>query len=218
MPNQANTLNWTTYFHGENKPFFQRLLSFYRKAFISRAVKYYTDKYFPGEGIFLEAGAGTSQSSSRIEKLGRKLIALDLNHYVLAQHNCLDYKVQGDILSLPVRSRSVHGLWNLGVMEHFTDVEIKVILKEFKRILKDDGVLLLFWPPFYAPFQIVLNSIAWLSHKFFNKKIEFFPSEINRYQNKQRLINFLQTADLKLVKTYFNILDLFSYVVVIVKK
>lgn len=126
MPHNENTLDWTTYFKRENKSFVQNLFSFHRKVFISRAVKYYVNKYFPKEGFFLEAGAGTSQSSSRIEKLGRKLIALDLNHYVLAQHNCLDHKMQGDILSMPVKSKNIDGLWNLGVMEHFTDEDLHV--------------------------------------------------------------------------------------------
>ena len=218
MSDSGNILDWTKYFEREDRSFFQKLLSFHRKVFIARAVKYYTDKYFSEEGIFIEAGAGTSQSSSRIERRGRRLIALDFNHYVLAHHNCLGLKVQGDILSLPVRSKSVDGLWNLGVMEHFTNEEIQAILKEFKRVIKDDGVLLLFWPPFYAPFQIVLNSIAWIARKIFHKHIEFFPDEMNLYQNKKRLMEFLNAADLRLERTHFNVFDLFSYVVVVAKK
>ena len=218
MTDSNGTLTWEKYFTRENRSFFQNLLSFHRKIFISRAVKFYTDKYFHRQGFFVEAGAGTSQSSSRIRKLGRKLIALDLNHYVLARHNILAHKVQGDILSLPFKSKSLDGIWNLGVMEHLTDEDIVRTLKEFKRVMKDDAVLLLLWPPYFAPFQIFLKSIQWVLLTFLHKKVEFFPCEINLYRTKTRLKSFLDQAGFKLTGLNFNVLDLFSYIIVVARK
>ncbi len=218
MFNKDHNLNWDGYFKGEKKSFFHNLLSLHRWIFISRAVKFYTDKYFKKKGIFLEAGAGTSQSSIRISRLDRKLIALDQSAYVLAKHNILDYKIQGNILELPIKPESLDGIWNLGVMEHLTDLEIIKSLKEFNLVMKKEAVLLIFWPPFFAPFQVVLKIIAWVLLRVFGKHVEFFPNEINLYKNKKRLLQFLDAADFRLLKKSFNILDMFSYVVVIARK
>ena len=95
MVRAHDEFGWDAYFEREDKSVFQRLISLHRRMFISRAVRYYARKHFPPRGVFLEAGAGTSQSSSRIETGGRTLIALDYNYQVLARHNCLPYRVQG---------------------------------------------------------------------------------------------------------------------------
>lgn len=217
MTKKKNNLSWEDYFERENKSLFQILVSLYRKLFISNSVKYYTDKYFPDKGIFIEAGAGTSQSSERISRRDRKLVALDYNHYVLARHNVMDNKIQGNIFSLPFKSRSIDGLWNLGVMEHLTDSEIILALKEFSRVIKDNGIILLYWPPYFAPFEVVLNSTQWFLKKIFNKEVEFFPNVINLYKNRKRMIDFINKVDLKLVRIDFNILDLFTNKVVIAR-
>ena len=211
-------LTWQTYFEEENKSFFKRLCRVHREVFIARAVRSFTDKYFPASGFFVEAGAGTSQSSSRIQCQNRKLIALDLNHYVLKNHNVLEEKVQGNIFALPFQNESLDGIWNLGVMEHFTDQQIVDILSEMKRVLKPEARIVLFWPPPYAPFQIVLNSITWCAKFFFRKKVDFFPDEINRYKNKDRARWFLNQAGFRFLKSHFTILDLFSYAIVVAEK
>lgn len=215
MPDKNKHLSWGDYFGRENKSFFRNLIGLHRRLFVSRSVKYYSDKYFPKKGIFIEAGAGTSQSSSRIARSERKLIALDHNYYVLANHNIFKYKVQGDFRSLPIKSNVADGLWNLGVMEHMTDKEIIFALRECKRVMKNGGVLLIYWPPYFAPYEIVLNSIRYSLKRIFNKKIEFFPNEINLFRNKKKLIKTLDDTGLKLRKLNFNILDLFSYIVVV---
>lgn len=218
MLNKDPNLNWDEYFKNEKESLFHNLLNLHRRFFISRAVKFYTDKYFKKWGVFLEAGAGTSQSSSRISRLNRKLIALDQNAYVLVKHNILDYKIQGNILELPIKPESLAAVWNLGVMEHLTDLEIIKSLKEFHRVMKKDAVLMMFWPPFFAPFQIVLRTIAWILLNVFGKYVEFFPNEINLYKSKRKLLQFLDAANFSLQKKSFNILDMFSYVVVIARK
>lgn len=215
---QEEELNWQTYFEQENKSFFKKLCRLHRAILIARAGKVYTNKYFPKKGIFLEAGSGTSQSSSMIERGGRKLIALDLNYYVLAEHNVLPHKVQGDIFVIPVKNDSLDGMWNFGVMEHFTDQQIIDILKEMKRALKPGAKLILFWPPPYAPFQIVLNSITWCAKTFLNKRVDFFPDEINRYKTRGRAKWFLDQAGLKLTQVHFTFIDLFSYAIVVAEK
>lgn len=216
--NQDADLTWQTYFERENKSFFKKLCRLHREVFIARAVRIFTDRYFSRDGIFLEAGSGTSQSSSLIRGEGRRLVALDLNHYVLCQHNVLAHKIQGNILALPLADNSLDGIWNLGVMEHFTDDQIVLILSEMRRTLKPEAKALLFWPPPYAPFQMALNSITWFAKTFLNKRVDFFPDEVNRYTTRSRVKKFLGRAGLKLIAVHFTIVDLFSYAVVVAEK
>lgn len=214
----SKELTWQTYFEEENKSFFKKLCRIHREVFIARAVRQITDRYFPESGFFLEAGAGTSQSSSLIRQGARRLMALDLNHYVLRQHNVLPCKIQGNIFALPFHDESIDGVWNLGVMEHFTDQQIMDILSEMRRVLKPSGRVILFWPPPYAPFQIVLNSITWLSKIFLRRQVDFFPDEINRYKNKARAKRFLEKAGFVFLDSRFLLTDFFSYAVVVAEK
>ena len=218
MVDNRTNFDWDQYFQRENQSVFQRLISVYRHHVISPAMRYYAETYFPAQGIFLEAGAGTSQSSARISSRERQLVALDLNHYVLARHNVLPAKIQGDIVCLPVQSSSLAGIWNLGVMEHLTAEQIVDALKEFGRVIRPDGVIVLLWPPVFAPFQIVLNAVAWVMRVFCRREVEFFPNEISLWRSRRQVQRLIERAGLRLERTHFNLRDLFSYVVVVIRK
>ena len=52
---------------------------------------------------------------------------------------------------LPFADATFEGVYNLGVMEHFTTDEIARILSEFRRVLRPGGKAVLFWPRTSAP-------------------------------------------------------------------
>ena len=69
----------------------------------------------------------------RIDKRrgARTLVAVDMVLPVLKQcHPVMDVRIGGDILRLPFRSGSLDGIWNVGVMEHFTCDQINAIMQE----------------------------------------------------------------------------------------
>src|ERR1044072_8270555 len=71
--------DWTKHWSDSNQhSASQRFFSFYRKAVFARAVAYFIDRYLPGEGLLVEAGSGTSETSMLIDKRGgaRTLMAL----------------------------------------------------------------------------------------------------------------------------------------------
>ncbi len=206
---------WAEYFDREGKTAFQKLLSFHRRVFVSRAVRFWFNRYFPPSGTFIEAGAGTSQSSGRVDQFQRNLIAVDICRAVLEKHNVLPNKVHADIMNLPFETGSIDGIWNLGVMEHFTDADLVRCLQEFHRVLRPAARLLLFWPPWFAPYEIILNSISWIVRIVSGKRLDFFPDEINRYRTRARVRRFLESAGFQLEATHFDWRDLFSYVVVV---
>lgn len=140
---------WSRHWDDANqKSVVQRFFSFYRKAVFARAVAFFVDRYFPRTGLLLEAGSGTSETSMRVLKSrSRTLVALDLIPGVLERcHPVMDVRVAGDIFRLPFQSDSVDGIWNVGVMEHFTHDQIDEIMREFYRVLRPGARLILFWP------------------------------------------------------------------------
>lgn len=76
----------------------------YRRLLLAREVRHYTTKIFPRKGVFVECGSGTGESSLRIRKFGRVLIALDISVpplNVAREAGVYDHYIRGDIFNLP---------------------------------------------------------------------------------------------------------------------
>jgi SAM-dependent methyltransferase/uncharacterized protein YbaR (Trm112 family) len=166
----------------------QRFFSFYRKAVFARAVAYFVDHYLPREGVLVEAGSGTSETSMLIDKRGgcRTLAALDLIRPVLERcHPAMDVRVCGDIFALPFQDASIDGIWNVGVMEHFTHPQIDAILREFRRVLKPGSRVVLLWPAKFSIPQRILRVLEWFINLRRRKddKFRFHPDEISQLRS-----------------------------------
>ena len=203
----------------KQKSFLGSIFTLYRIHIISRGVKFYFEKYLPKKGTFIECGSGSSQSSIRIKRYERKLIALDVSLEALKEAKkipIISKTIKSDIRDIPFKDKSIDGIWNLGVMEHFSKKDINKILCEFKRVLKDDGTLLLFWPVTYSPNHIFFESIIKIS-KIFGKKINFFPSEPSILHSKNEAKEYLKKAGFK-SEEFFNWRDGFTHIVIVAKK
>lgn len=211
---------WNEHWEKTNESFFGKILSVFRKLVLAHAVRHYHDKFFPEKGIFLETGCGTSQTSIKINKRKRKYVAIDISEEALKEAKKIglfDNFLKADIRNLPYKDESIDGVWNLGVMEHFSRKEIQKILKETKRVLKKGSVAVLFWPYRYAPYQILLKSISFIG-SLFGKKIVFFPNEPNQLKSKKQAKEAVLKAGFSECKVYYNIRDLFSHMVVVCRK
>lgn len=184
---QAWTEHWSD---GKQQTISQRFFSFYRKAVFARAVSYFFNRYFPEKGIFVEAGSGTAETSMRIDKCGgsRKLVAADIVQPVLKHcHPVMDSRVCGDIFSLPFADNSVDGIWNVGVMEHFTQEQIDKIMKEFYRVLKPEQRIILLIPGADSPPQKMLKVLEFfINARGKQKDFRFHPPEISQLKSKKQ--------------------------------
>lgn len=136
----------------------EKAANVYRRWFIRREVKHYVEKHFSPSGIFVECGSGTSETSVTIAKQDRLIIALDFSRFPLhrAQKNpVIDFCIQADFFHLPFKDNIIDGIYNVGVMEHYGEQELKVVLGEFYRVLKKDGVCLFLWPQKYGWVELV---------------------------------------------------------------
>ena len=180
--------DWSEHWSGEKQESgVQKFFSIYRKAVFARTVRFFTERYFPESGVFVEAGAGTSETSMLIDKHGgqRVLTAVDLVPAVLeSTHPVMDVRVCADIFRMPFGENSLDGIWNVGVMEHFTQDQIDAIMREFHRTLKPGGRLILLWPAVFSIPQRILRCIEWFVHSFTsNKTFRFHPDEISQLRS-----------------------------------
>lgn len=187
--NKPEFSDWTRHWsHSNQELFSQKFFSLYRKQVFARTVAWFIDRFFPAEGVFVEAGSGTAETSMRIDKHGgrRVLVAADIILPVLQQVDpVMDVKVGADTFHMPFADGSLDGIWNVGVMEHFTHDLIDAMLREFHRTLAPGAPVLLLWPATDSVPQKGLR----LVEKFINfrkpatDRFQFHPDEISKLRS-----------------------------------
>ena len=204
----------------EKKSLFGRVASLVRTALLSRAVRAFADEHFAKDGIFVEAGCGTAESSTRIDPRGRTLVAMDISRLALRAARrvpVFNGLLQGDLFRLPFRDGTVAGLWNLGVMEHFPTEEGRALLSEFARVLRPGGVALLFWPPEFGSSRLVLAPIEALRSRA-GAPFRFIPDEVNRLRSRAHGIAMLEGTGLEPAVLSLSARALFIHLVVVARK
>jgi len=199
----------------------QWLLSFIRKNFNGRAVRYFMKTYFNNDGLFVEMGSGSSQSSVFIQHKFRKFYCLDFSFEPLTHTKLvptINGAVQGNLFHLPFSENSIDGIWNLGVMEHFTDNEIDAIFQEFHRVLKPEVCAILFWPPLFGWYKFGALTIEKILSLIKRRSIKLYPGEINLFRSKRKIRSFCKKHGFSLEHCRGIYLDLFNHVVVVIRK
>jgi SAM-dependent methyltransferase len=185
---KAEFTDWARHWDPANqRSFSQRFFSFYRKAVFARSVAWFMKSYFPAAGVFVEAGSGTAETSMRIDKKNgaRLLVAADIMVPVLAHcHPVMDVKIGADNFHLPFRDGGVDGLWNVGVMEHFTHDRIDAMMGEFRRVLAPGAPILLLWPGTDSLPQKGLRLVENVINRRRNgQRFQFHPDEISKLRS-----------------------------------
>jgi 2-polyprenyl-3-methyl-5-hydroxy-6-metoxy-1,4-benzoquinol methylase len=97
--------------------------------------------------IILDAGCGTGHNMQSVQSKGY-YVGCDIMPEALefCRSNGADCLVQSDSQALGFRSSSFDMIISLDVLEHIANP--MAVMSEFKRLLKDDGVLVLSVPAF----------------------------------------------------------------------
>ncbi len=227
LPSKTQTdeeIEWDNYWKFQRKNrkiLYDTIAIFYRKYIIRQNLNRQIKSNFKKNSIILHAGSGGGQVDSDIIKYV-KITALDISTGALNLYKRIygqDCKVvHGSIFKIPAKKESFDGIYNLGVMEHFNEKEISKILKEFNRILKKNGKIILFWPPAFGISVLFLNSMHFILNNLLGKKIRLHPEEITKVKSKKQIIKFLSQAGFELEKFNFGPRDLFTYVVIVAVK
>jgi SAM-dependent methyltransferase len=197
------------------------IASLYRDLIIKNALNYFVGNEFKIGAKLLHAGSGAGQvDKDLVEKYN--ITALDISAEALKLYGRCNGKkaklMKASIFDIPTRANAFDGIYNLGVMEHFTSEEDEKILIELRRVLKPNGKIVLFWPPKHGPTVLFLNSTHFILNKILKKNIRLHPEEISLLKSKEQARQILKKTGFKLQKFYFGPKDLFTHCVVVAKK
>lgn len=221
--NKPEFSDWTKHWDPSNQQLFsQRFFSFYRKAVFARSVAWFIRRYFPPAGVFVEAGSGTAETSMRIDKKdgARLLVAADIIPPVLRHcHPIMDVRIGADNFHLPFGDGSIDGLWNVGVMEHFTHDRIDAMMREFRRVLAPGAPILLLWPATDSLPQKGLR----LVEKVINRgkqgeHFKFHPDEISKLRSSEEGRDVLRRNEFEPVAVDAGLRTLMAFKTVVGRK
>jgi len=213
---------WNEYW-GQREPrpeykFYEMVASFYRKYLIKRTLNHFIRKTFkPGERL-LHAGCGGGEVDDDVVTFA-DVTALDISPAAISRYKSRFNipAMVGDVFRLP-DAPPYDGVYNLGVMEHFSPEEIRNILTEFNRTLSANGRLLLFWPPVFGLSVFALKILRWTFRRVLGREIVFHPAEPSLIRSRNEVNSFLEDAGFQLREFNFGIRDAFTYVVVVADK
>ena len=180
--------NWSKIFEKEkNKPF-KKFSSFWWKKYYSQMTKT-LGKYIHPDDIILEAGSGSGKASFLLAPNNKKIL-LDISKNALNYAKFLEKQLNsnnteyiiGNIFNMKIADESVNFCWNVGVVEHYSLEQVKLIVKEMLRVTKNGGYVAIGYPNFWS--GPILK--AWLlSFPLFSKFQGYRLSSEHFYQDKK---------------------------------
>ncbi len=215
---------WDDYWLKPKSPaahIYGRIASFYRNYLIKRNLNCLVGEHFaPGSSV-LHAGCGGGEVDTDIPG-ELSVIALDLSAPALRIydriHNGSSRLVRGTVFALPLADESVNGIYHLGVMEHFTEEEVHQILTEFRRVLKPDGRMIVFWPPQFGLSVRALKVVHFVLNNVLRRNVRLHPDEITLLKSKSHAEAMLGEAGFALEDYYFGFRDFFTYCMLVAVK
>ena len=193
----------------------------YRTVVIRHRLQRYVHKHFWAGSELLHAGCGSGQVDRNLQG-EMKLTALDisvpaLRLYALNNPNAVRL-VHGSILDMPLPDESVDGVYNLGVVEHFSSGAIRIILEESHRVLRPGGKTIIFWPHRKATSVAVLKVLHWFRMKVLKRENALHAPEISLLPSKAHALETLREAGFETVDYNFGFIDFWVQAVVVGQK
>jgi hypothetical protein len=63
-----------------------------------------------------------------------------------------------------------------------------------------------------------LGAVHWVLHRTGKKDLKLHPDEITHVRSKKQIEGYLESAGFRMVRFYFGVRDLFTYVVIVAQK
>lgn len=216
--------DWDVYWSEQDKASnktYDVFANFYRNNIIKRGLNYFIFKHFTKGQTLLHAGCGSGKVDTDVVN-NYQVTALDISYPALKIYDAVNQHkakiIQASIFEMPFEDESFDGIYNLGVIEHFTEEEIQQILTEFKRVLKKGAKICLFIPPTYGLTVQVLDTAHFILNKILKKNIKLHPDEITRVRSKAHIKGLIEKAGFKFIEYYFGPKDVFTQIVIVGEK
>jgi len=216
--------DWDIYWADKDRPsnvVYDFLAGIYRRLIVKNILNHFVRKHFSKGISVLHAGCGSGQVDTDIREF-INITALDISSHALRIYKNVNgdksCTIQGNIFSMPFENNTFEGLYNLGVLEHFTQQEILQILIECKRVVKPGAKIIVLWPPVFGFTVFVLDTTHFILNKIFKMNVKLHPDEISRVKSRSHAIETFKNAGFEIIEYYFGIKDIFTQVVVVAQK
>jgi dolichol-phosphate mannosyltransferase len=189
----------------------------YRRRVIRAALERALGRHFAAGSVLLNAGCGSGQVDMNLHQRFR-VTAVDISLAALeryARNNPSAHRIeQASILELPFEAETFDGVFNLGVLEHFSADAIRAILGECHRVLRPGGKAVFFWPHRWGTSVLFLRAVSALLRRG-GRNERLHPEEISLLPGKRAASAMLERAGLTLAEYSFGPRDLFVQAVVV---
>ena len=192
---------------------------FYRNFLIGPSFKFYMNKYFSKNSQLLHAGCGGGEVDNFVID-HYTITAVDISSEALSLYIKINPEtniLKMNIFDMNLNNNKFDGIYNLGVVEHFSKNQFEEMMLHFKSHLKKTGKIILFWPPKYGLSVIALKLIYFIINKILRIKIQLHPDEPFLYNNRLELEKILKPLGLKITNSHFNYKDAFTHVIVVIE-
>jgi SAM-dependent methyltransferase len=223
-PSLVDPQGWDEYWKSKQRTStfaYEVAAAVYRHLTLKGRLNYFVRKHFAPHSKLLHAGCGGGQVDQDVQR-EMHITPLDISVPALQlyQRNNPDTPEpkHGDILNLPFESNTFDGVYNLGVMEHFTREQIDRIFQEFRRVLKPGGKVLIFWPYQHATSVLFLNTVHYILNDVLHKQVKLHPAEISLLKGRKQAEGYVERAGFEMVDYYFGARDGLIQAVIVAKK
>jgi len=218
--------DWNSYWRQQESvtKAYGRIADIYRRFIIPRSLKFtLRNVVLPGSTL-LHAGAGSGEIDIKLID-DWNVVSVDFSQQAVTEHNeryaknrQIDLISQADLFSLPFRDETFEAVFNLGVMEHFTDEQIVNALREMRRVTKTRGVLVLYWPPYWGLSVIALRIAKGVMQLEKRRGIILHPPEINLIRSRRQCAEWMCDAGLHLEQFSFGVGDFFTHQIIVARR
>lgn len=218
--------DWNSYWRqqGSVTRAYGRIANVYRRFIIPRSLKRtLRNVVLPGSTL-LHAGAGSGEIDIKLTD-DWDVVSVDFSQQAVIEHRehyvknrQMDLIGQADLFSLPFRDETFEAVFNLGVMEHFTDEQIVDALREMRRVTKPQGVLVLYWPPYWGLTVIALRIVKSVMQLEKRRGITLHPPEINLIRSRRQCVQWMRAAGLHLEQFSFGFGDFFTHQIIVARR
>jgi dolichol-phosphate mannosyltransferase len=219
---ENSPVSWDKYWAGKDgenvSVLYDKIAVFYRNYIIRPALNRCINRFIPPGSSLLHAGCGSGAVDGDLIKK-YNITACDFSNTALETyrkiHGDSAVVVNADLAATEFPDAQYDGIYNLGVMEHFTEQEIDTVLKEFHRILKPNGRIILFWPPEYGLSVIFLKIIHYVLNDLLGRNIHLHPAEPSRVKSREWVTALIAKHGFSFDAFIFGPRDAFTYSVIV---
>lgn len=165
------------------------------------------EKYLKPDSLMLEGGCGIGNYIAYYSARGVDVVGLDFAQNALASLHIRQPHLKlvgGDVSNFPFADKTFDLYYSGGVVEHFEDGAERS-LSEARRVLKDDGILLIS-VPYFSPLRRFLvpfrrNIWKWVDSARIDEKITEQTNFFQYAYRQPEFIKMLSSAGLETIET-----------------